>query len=247
MKDLKLVVWTHPSYSDLWPMFFGQLKKHAPFFQEQIVVIPDHDQNLPATCKEIRNNEQDPYHKRFIESISQIEEEYVLPMFEDFILYDDVKEDNLTTIIDFLEKTDYSFVRLIRSAADGGKKVASDPDLYEIPAHNGSYLFSLQASIWKRADILKLYDFYKPITIQDSEVYGTIACRGTSVRGCYPYNNEPKRGSLHYDSSIFPYIATAISGGSLEKQPRWQMTQYEKELIPLFEEYNIDPNERGIV
>jgi hypothetical protein len=25
------------------------------------------------------------------------------------------------------------------------------------------------------------------------------------------------------------------------------MTQYKKELIPLFEEYNIDPNVRGIV
>ena len=26
IKDLRMVVWSHSTFSDLWPMFFGQLK-----------------------------------------------------------------------------------------------------------------------------------------------------------------------------------------------------------------------------
>jgi len=247
MKDLKLLIWTHPSYNDIWPMFFGQLKKHASFFQEQTVMVPEHSYSLPDTCKEIRNNENEPYYKRFMESVGRVKEKYVLILFEDYILYDDVDEKAIRKIVDFLEESEYSFVRLIRSAANGGKRVAESPDLYEIPLNNGSYLFSLQASIWKRADVLKLYDFYKPATIQESEVYGTAACRSTNVRGCYTYNNEPKRGRLHYDSSVFPYMATAITGGSLGRKACWLTSHYEQELQPLFETYNIDPAIRGTI
>ena len=52
--------------------------------------------------------------------------------------------------------------------------------------------------------------------------------------------NEKKRGIYHYDSPVFPYIATAINKG------KWNMTEYYKELDLLFKEYNINPFNRGI-
>jgi hypothetical protein len=52
---------------------------------------------------------------------------------------------------------------------------------------------------------------------------------------------EKKRGIYHYDSIIFPYIATAINKG------KWNMSEYQKELDKMFNEYGVMPFERGIV
>jgi hypothetical protein len=45
---------------------------------------------------------------------------------------------------------------------------------------------------------------------------------------------------MHWDSSIFPYIATAIVKG------KWNIGEYEKELKPILDEWNIDVNVRGV-
>ena len=59
------------------------------------------------------------------------------------------------------------------------------------------------------------------------------------INGLYCYYNEPKRGSNHHDSSVFPYIATAIVKG------KWNCLEYRKELEPIFKNYNIDRYLRG--
>ena len=51
---------------------------------------------------------------------------------------------------------------------------------------------------------------------------------------------ERKRGLYHYDSTVYPYIATAINKG------KWNVSEYQEELNPIFEEYNINPFDRGI-
>jgi hypothetical protein len=52
---------------------------------------------------------------------------------------------------------------------------------------------------------------------------------------------EPRRGIYHYDSFVFPYVATAINKG------KWNMTEYSNELNSIFETYGINPFDRGIV
>jgi hypothetical protein len=52
---------------------------------------------------------------------------------------------------------------------------------------------------------------------------------------------ERLRGKYHYDSEVFPYIATAINKG------KWNFSEYQEELSLLFKEYNIDKNLRGII
>jgi len=55
----------------------------------------------------------------------------------------------------------------------------------------------------------------------------------------YYYNGEPKRGG-HHDSSIYPYIATAVVKG------KWNLSEYKNELLPLLNEHNIVIENRGI-
>ena len=61
-----------------------------------------------------------------------------------------------------------------------------------------------------------------------------------NISGLYYYDNEKKRGENHYDSSIYPYIATALVRG------KWNITEYEEDLSGLIKNYNININERGV-
>ena len=54
------------------------------------------------------------------------------------------------------------------------------------------------------------------------------------------YNGEKKRGSHHYDSTIFPHIASASVKG------KWNLSEYHNELSPLLEKYQINKNIRGV-
>jgi hypothetical protein len=52
--------------------------------------------------------------------------------------------------------------------------------------------------------------------------------------------DEKRRGAYHYDSFVYPYVATAINKG------KWNLNEYTEELNPIFAEYNINPFERGM-
>ena len=46
---------------------------------------------------------------------------------------------------------------------------------------------------------------------------------------------------FHYDSSVYPYVATAIVKG------KWNMSQYPKQLEEILRENKINVNDRGAV
>ena len=54
------------------------------------------------------------------------------------------------------------------------------------------------------------------------------------------FEYEPNRGG-HFDSFVWPYIATAIVKG------KWNITQYSKELDLILNESNIDIEKRSYI
>ena len=71
------------------------------------------------------------------------------------------------------------------------------------------------------------------------EYIGNVLCKNLNINGLLCYTGEPKRGIYHYDSYVFPIIATAITKG------KWNVSEYKKELEPLLVEFNIDTSKRG--
>jgi len=245
MEDVRVTTWSHSTYKDIWPMYYGQFKKYAPDLKHAIFIEKSSDE-LPEYCAQIINNEKDPYSQRFLESLKQVEEQNIIYMQEDFVLYSGVQIDWLRNIKDFLNNSDYSFVRLIKSGVEGGALLDEELGIWEVP-RGCQYLFSANATIWKKSDFVKLYKFFKPGSLLDSELYGSDASRALGIKGCYIYKGEPKRGDLHYDSTLFPYMSSALTGYPLGGPSRWLMKHYEQELQPLFETYNIDPAIRGTI
>ncbi len=97
--------------------------------------------------------------------------------------------------------------------------------------------FSMQPTIWKKKDFINLYLNCNSDKFGENYNY-TFTLNRLNMNGCYYYNEEPARGG-HHDSSIFPYIATAIVKG------KWNYSEYPSELDLLFKEYNIDKHLRG--
>ena len=235
MKNLALVTWSNTEYDDIWPAFFGRLERHLKFEKSYIFLNAQSD-NVPEGHTQLINNENDPFYKRFLECLEQVEEDYILYFQEDHIFYDDVDHKKLEELLHYLEKSDLSFIRLLKSGELGGGLI--DDNLYSIPL-TSPYLFSQQSAIWKKDDLIRLTKMYKPNAYRDAELYGSVAMASMRMHGGYYYEGEKKRGSMHFDSRIFPYIATAVCKG------QWNLKQYPRLLNEALEEYGIDSTIRG--
>lgn len=160
-------------------------------------------------------------------------------MQEDFILYDFVNIEEIKRCVKFLENSNLSYIRLIKCGDVTNIKV--NENLYLVSKDGLSNCsinsFSMQPTIWKKKDFINLYLTCNSDKFGENYNY-TFSLNRLNMNGCYYYNEEPARGG-HHDSSIFPYIATAIV------KKKWNYSEYPGELDLLFKEYSIDKNLRG--
>ena len=108
-------------------------------------------------------------------------------------------------------------------------------------SHFSYNCYSMQPTIWKKKDFISLYLKCGNSRFGEGIEYSN-AMNILGMNGVYYFNDDPKRiSSDHYDSSIFPYIATAVVKG------KWNYNQYVNELQSVFTEYGIDMNKRGFI
>ena len=242
MDDIALVVNTHSSCSDVWPMFFDRLKKHFP--NKKVYVISDIKEGLPSYCHVLKYSEDDDYRTQFLKGIKQVSEEFCINFNEDYIFYSDVDKDKLQYCFDYLKKNEnLSFVRLFRGIEYEEPEIA--PNIYLMNNQN-MWFFSQMSSLWRTRDLEVIHEHspksgmaFKKAGPQ-MELVGNDTCRKLNTKGVFYYAGEPKRGIHHHDSSVLPFIASAIVKG------KWNLSEYPAELGSMLEEYGINPNIRGI-
>lgn len=227
------VVYTNSKCSDLWEMFIEQNRKHIgwPIFFITDKLIPNFSEDSQYLYKE-----EDNYSDVWISALKKINSEFFIYLQEDFILYDDVKIYKINEYVEKLKNSDYSFVRLIKSGEVNGSVTNT---LYEISSDN-QYIFAMQTTIWKTSDYIKILENVNEPKWLETEKYKQYISEN-EIKGLCHYDDEPKRGGNHYDSSVYPYIATALVKG------KWIMSEYANELTPLLQNYNIDKNIRGTI
>ena len=227
------IVYTHSNCSDLWEMFIKQNQKHSnlPLFFITDKLIP----NFPEDSQYVYN-EEDNYSDVWIAVLNKINTDYFIYLQEDFILYDNVKIHKLNEYIEVLKNSDYSFVRLIKSGEVNGTVTNT---LFEISSDN-PYIFAMQATIWKTKDYINILQNVHEEKWLETLKYIEYMSKN-NIKGLSHYDNELKRGGNHYDSNVYPYIATALVKG------KWIISEYSDELTKLLINYNIDQNKRGIL
>jgi hypothetical protein len=243
LSDLALLTYTHTACKDVWPIYFGQVKKFLPEDMSSFVLSNDVGPNFAEDNTFLVYDESDPYYIQYTTGLDQINQKYILYAQEDFILYDRPNVERLMRYLNFLEKTDYSFVRLIRSGfteSDHGLKHIEE-DIYDANTLDlNSFPFQMQATVWKKSDMRSLYKTAKsPLHLEPAADWpGCMRLLG--LKGTYCYNGEVKQGKYHWGTTTYPHIVSAVQRG------KWNTFQHDGIILEILNEYNIDPNDRGM-
>jgi hypothetical protein len=224
-----LVIYTHTDMKDVWPVFFEQLKKYIR--DTKIYVAVNKDDSYLSDYTRIIYDDSKAYTDRWVEILPHIEEELLLFMHEDMILFDSPKFDLIEKYSKYVYDGNVRSVKLIYAGNDGIKS-SIDSTLVK----NGHSKFSIQPTIFRKELLENLVKTFPNKNIWEFEE----SIQETDLDYMVKLGGEPKRGIYHYDSFVWPYIATAINKG------KWNMTEYFKELDILFKEYDINPFDRGI-
>jgi len=225
--DVPIVVYTHTDMKDVWSMFFGQLKKYLP--NNKIYVVVNEDDTQLSDMIRIIYDDTKPYTERWKEALPQINEETIIFLHEDMILFDEV---DMSYIQRYYNLVNSGRVESIKMIYTNSTNPPSDIDNTLIQS-----AFSIQPTLISKKSFVSLVESVPPLNIWKFEE----AIESNDNHYMVRLGNEKQRGKYHCDSIVFPYIATAINKG------KWNMSEYRKELDKLFGEYNINPFERGIV
>ena len=225
--DVPIVVYTHTDMKDVWSMFFGQLKKYLP--NNKIYVVVNEDDTQLSDMIRIIYDDTKPYTERWKEALPQINEETIIFLHEDMILFDEV---DMSYIQRYYNLVNSGRVESIKMIYTNSTNPPSDIDNTLIPS-----AFSIQPTLISKKSFVSLVESVPPLNIWKFEE----AIESNDNHYMVRLGNEKQRGKYHCDSIVFPYIATAINKG------KWNMSEYREELDKLFGEYNINPFERGIV
>jgi hypothetical protein len=234
---IPIVIYSHSDYSDLWVPFFSRLKKYYNTNKIYFIVNKNNEKILSDyEFFEINYDENEPYSNRLFNSLKLIEEEYIIFLHEDMILYNYVNVINLEECLEFLKNNSiFKFVRLIKSGINSNTKVSKF--LYK--TEKNDFLFSITPTIWKKECLIDACEKNKNLTIWELEENADIFFRNLNINGLYTFFDEKPRGG-HFDSEIFPHTCSAIFKG------KWNM-EYELELNEIFKEFKIDKKIRNTI
>jgi len=241
MSNLTFLTYTHENCMDVWEPYLDSLDIYASEIPS--VVIANKDYEDYGRHKFYAYDDTKNYCDEYVRCLREnVHTKYFIYMQEDFILYDHVNMSALNRYVNFLDEGTSSFVRLIRCGDVSTVNIKDDLYWVTQPTQNHASVncFSMQPTIWNTQHFINLYEAARCDRFGEFPAYSQTMNR-MGIRGAYVYNNEPMRKhSCHYDTSVFPYIATAVV------QRNWNMTEYSDELTPIFKKYNIDPYHRGI-
>ena len=148
------------------------------------------------------------------------------------ILFDKPDYEYLQKYYSYVKDRKVDSIKLLYAGDGGGIKAECDDTL----VFNDFAKFSIQPTIIRKDILLQIASNVGALNIWDFE----NAIVGSGMDFMARRGDEKRRGDYHYDSFVYPYVATAINKG------KWNLIEYTEELNPIFEEYNINPFERGM-
>tara|TARA_R110002020_G_scaffold299890_15_gene515589 strand:- start:4934 stop:5665 length:732 start_codon:yes stop_codon:yes gene_type:complete len=241
MAKYALIFYSHSDYSDAWTPMFEQTNRYFPDHKKYLFS----DQNTEELEQEnwhlIKYNDQKGYQNRVIHCLDQVGERIVMFHHEDMFLYAKPHYSQLDDVAAAIENGNVDIVKLI-CASYGPIKfenitATALPYIFENPP---GLKFAIQPSLCNKNKLRTIYDKTGGDSIWKFEEYSSHICDYFNIKtGMTFFETDQKRGQYHWDSSIYPYFATAIVKG------KWNFTDYEDTLRPILERNNVDYLNRG--
>ncbi|MHA2342796.1 MAG: hypothetical protein ACXADW_13040 [Candidatus Hodarchaeales archaeon] len=238
--NITLFMYSHSTYSDAWSPFFSQSEKYLKEYKK-VVFSDECPVKIPDNWNFIKYDNKDSYSERVYKCLEEIDTELCFLHHEDMFLYGEPQKNTLSLYEEIVEKEDIDFIRLLRSVDSPSFSYKSVKSLFPIPSYS-QYYFSVQPTICKTESLINICKNTKISHLREFEIKVQEACRENKIKGLFHYDNEPRhheQGSLHYESKVYPYVATAIVKG------KWNFSGYGNQLKIILDENKIDVDIRG--
>jgi len=233
---MKFVFYSHFDYSDIWPVLFGQCEK---YLEKHDKVLFTNEGTAPDGWEVIIYDDALPYQQRVVSCLEQLKDEIIVFSHEDMFLYDEMDLSQFQDFVNLVYSGKVDFIKLLRGGYTD-EKIESGIHKYLLKSPP-SMVFTIQPTICKVRNLLTMYKETPGDSIWSFEAATGSTTKWHCFSGCMVYKEgDPKRGMHHWDSSIYPYFATAVVKG------KWYTSDY-PHLREVLQYYNIDVSLRGEV
>lgn len=234
---MKFIFYSHSDYSDIWDVLFGQCDKYLKNQSKVLFTDMAGKGNVPKDWDVVYYDEKLPYQERVTSCLAQLEDEIVVFSHEDMIPCDDIDFKTLKDFEELIRDDSVDFIKLLRGGySDNHLQSKEHAYLVDCPP---DMVFTIQPTICKKDRLMTMYSETPGSSIWEFEAQTLHTAAHHEFAGRMAYRStDKKRGMYHYDSSTYPYIATAIVKG------KWYTSDY-PEIKDLLKSYKIDITERG--
>ncbi|MBP01656.1 MAG: hypothetical protein CMM25_02440 [Rhodospirillaceae bacterium] len=238
-KDICMFMYSHSSYSDAWHPFIQQADKFMPEYKK-FIFADKRAIDLPPHWDLIEYDNSSSYSDRMSACLEKIDYKLCIYNHEDMFLYDQPDAEKMSLYEQVVLQGNVDFIRLLRSVDTPLIPYKGTNTLFPVPDHS-RYFFTVQPTICDTQVLLNICKQTPIDHLREFEIKVQETCRRQKVRGLFHYGGEEKAGLFHYDSSVYPYIATAIVKG------KWNLSGYPRRLQKILTEYKIDTKNRGTI
>jgi hypothetical protein len=222
----KILVYTHTDVDWVWPYWFKQTDKYLSDY-DKIMLVNDPSKVDREDYQVVSYSDKNKYTERFVEALDKLHpEEVVILHHEDMFLYDTPNYTVIEELSELVKEDKAHFIKLIRLGEI--RKAALHESLSENPLN---LMFAIQPTICKVKNLRTVYAETPGDTIWQFEANSSDTMIENEFSSYYTFTEGEKlRGMAHYDSTIYPYVATAVVKGE------WNVLEYAAELGELFKE-----------
>ena len=221
---MKLLLYTHSDYSWVWKYWHQQTDKFLKSYDK--ICLLNSNANFRDDYLTIKYDDKETYKNRILSCLHKIDnDEIVLFCHEDMFLYKQPDFILLKQYINFIKEEKCGLIKLIRAFENLEKSDLADK-LFKNP---DKQLFSIQPTLIKVKTLKYILKTVPGNNIWEFEENTSNEYLKELISLCsFDLKNDKKRGKFHYDSSVYPYICTAVIKG------KWNFKEYKKELFEIF-------------
>lgn len=235
-----IILYTHSDYKDIWPIIFGQNNKYLTNYKK-IIFVDKFDDSIDSNYTQIYYNDKLSYTDRVKSCLEKVTDDLILFFHEDMPLYEEPDHKIISQFTSLVKNEEADFIKLIKAGLD---EIFIPSGIHEnlVECHENN-LFSIQPTITTTKKLKDIFSDFPNLNIWQFESNVSESCIRRNYKKCYMSSKEfeTKRGMYHWNSDVFPYVATAIVKG------KWNFAEYNIELNKMFETYNIDKTKRGMM
>ena len=215
---MKILLYTHSDVDWVWEPWHKQTEKYLQQY-EKICFVNDEKNFNRQDYTVIEYDDSLIYRKRISACLESINpDDVVMFQHEDMFLYDKPQHSVLEEFSGLVSRDKVHAIKMCR-VGDNLEKSNIHPFLYKNPKQ---YPFTIQPTIIKAGVLKKIFDKTPGDTIWSFE---SNCSKITDLKSyCSFEPQDKKRGLHHYDSTVYPYIATAVVKGN------WNFDEYQQEL-----------------